>query len=307
MIFAVGASKRSGSPYNRAMDALSAPLLPSRSPVSDPAIVDVDAFARRRLPPEALRALAYMSDTESHTIVYLRELLSTRAIDDPEMATFFACWFYEETAHGRALERVLAANGAVPASRPRSARSWRVRLEEYSVAALSAAWPPFIAVHMTWGAINELTALTAYRRLARVADHPALTSLLGHIARDEARHFAFYYGHAERHLAASATTRRVVRELIRRFWAPVGYGVQPLEELRALAAYLFSDADGRAAVAVIDRTMQRLPGFGELELMRSWLDRHAAVESPRIAARHVARPDARFTDRAPGSTVTPTG
>jgi hypothetical protein len=259
------------------MEPLPLPVLPSRSPVTDPAIVDVDAFARAPLPPDALRALTYMSDIESHTIVYLRELLATRAIDDPEMAAFFACWFYEETAHGRALARVLTANGHPPAARPRSPRTWRVRLEEFSVAALSAAWPPFIAVHMTWGAINELTALTAYRRLARVAGHDALTMLLGHIARDEARHFAFYYGHAERHLAASATTRRVVRGLIRRFWAPVGYGVQPNAELRALADYLFSGSEGRAASALIDRTMRRLPGFADVDLLGAWLDRHVAT------------------------------
>jgi hypothetical protein len=270
----MGASNRPGSPYNRAMEPLSTAVLPSQSPVTDPAIVDVDAFARQPLPADAVRTLTYMSDIESHTVVYLRELLSTRAIDDPEMAAFFACWFYEETAHGLALARALTASGHPPAARPRSPRSWRVRLEEFSVAALSTAWPPFIAVHMTWGAINELTALTAYRRLARVADHAALATLLGHIVRDESRHFAFYFAQAERHLAASATTRRIVRALIRRFWAPVGSGVQPAAEVRAMGDYLFSGADGRAAAALIDRTMQRLPGLAGVELVGAWLDRH---------------------------------
>ena len=50
-----------------------------------------------------------MQDIETHTIVYLRTILATRAIDDPEVATFLACWFYEETFHGRALARFLAA------------------------------------------------------------------------------------------------------------------------------------------------------------------------------------------------------
>ena len=49
-----------------------------------------------------------MQDIESHTIVYLRTLLSTRAMDDPEVATFLACWFYEETFHGRALAAVMS-------------------------------------------------------------------------------------------------------------------------------------------------------------------------------------------------------
>src|ERR1700752_770121 len=60
---------------------------------------------------ETIRTLRYMQDIESHTIVYLRSLLATRAIDDPDVARFLACWVYEETFHGLALERFLAAAG----------------------------------------------------------------------------------------------------------------------------------------------------------------------------------------------------
>ena len=78
--------------------------------------VDLDAIAwdevpRHPLPPEAVRTLRYMQDIESHTIIYLRALLATRAVDDPEVATFLACWLYEETFHGIALRRFLEAAG----------------------------------------------------------------------------------------------------------------------------------------------------------------------------------------------------
>ncbi|HJQ85486.1 MAG TPA: ferritin-like domain-containing protein, partial [Candidatus Binatia bacterium] len=66
-----------------------------------------DDVPRHPLSAETLRVLHYMQDIESHTIIYLRTLLSTRAIDDPDVAIFFACWFYEETFHGRALARFL--------------------------------------------------------------------------------------------------------------------------------------------------------------------------------------------------------
>ena len=108
-----------------------------------------------------------MQDIETHTIIYLRELLSTRAVDDPEIAGFFATWFYEETAHGRALARFLAAAGQPVAPRPRTARGLGERIEALGIACIAAAWREFPAVHMTWGAINELTTLTAYRRLAQ--------------------------------------------------------------------------------------------------------------------------------------------
>jgi len=246
----------------------------SRSAVTDPRIVDAAAFARQPLPIAAVQTLTYMADIESHTIVYLRELLATRAVEDTEIAAFFACWFYEETAHGRALAAVLDASGHPLRPSPRRARTWRARLEHMGIAALSAVWPGFVAVHMTWGAINELTTLTAYRRLAALADHPALATLLGHIARDESRHFAFYFAQAERCLTASATTRRVVRALINRFWAPVGHGVRPDDEVRALASHLFGGADGRAAAGLVDRTIRRLPGFADAPLLEAWLDRH---------------------------------
>ena len=65
-----------------------------------------------------------MQDIESHTIVYERELPKTRAIDDPEVATFLACWLYEETFHGRALRRFLDAAGHPP---PRASARGRER------------------------------------------------------------------------------------------------------------------------------------------------------------------------------------
>src|SRR5213593_3980161 len=83
----------------------------SRSRALDLRGIAWEDVPRHPLPPEAVRTLRYMQDIESHTIVYLRTLLSTRALDDAEIATFLACWFYEETFHGRALARFLEAAG----------------------------------------------------------------------------------------------------------------------------------------------------------------------------------------------------
>jgi len=225
---------------------------------------------------ETIRTLRYMQDIESHTIVYLRSLLATRAIDDPDVARFLACWVYEESFHGLALERFLAAAGHPVGPRPtphghESPAQW---LEARATALLSRMWPDFCAVHMTWGAINELTTLTGYRRLAALAGHPVLSELLERITRDESRHFFFYYRQAERRLARPAVAR-VARLLVDRFWAPVGSGVQPPGELRFMAGYLFSGARGRAAARKADDTIRRLPGFATVGLLESWLDRFA--------------------------------
>src|SRR5437870_11188263 len=132
----------------------------ARSRAIDLAEIDWDAVPRHPVAPEIIRTLRYMQDIESHTIVYTRSLLATRAIADPEVATFLACWLYEETFHGLALARFLDAAGHPVGPRARGKEPLSKRLEATATAIVSRAWPDFCAVHMTWGAINELTTLT---------------------------------------------------------------------------------------------------------------------------------------------------
>ncbi len=244
----------------------------SRSRAIDLKSIAWDHVPRHPLPQEAIRTLRYMQDIESHTIMYLRTLLDTRVIDDPEVATFLACWLYEETFHGIALARFVQSAGHVVEPRPRSQRTIGQALEARLTAWLARVWPDFVAVHMTWGAINELTTLTGYRRLAAVVDHPVLHDLLDRIVLDESRHFFFYFKQAERRLQ-NRSTARIARVLIERFWAPVGSGVQPAEETRFLADYLFTGCDGRVAARRVDATIGDLPGFAGIPLLEAWIDR----------------------------------
>src|SRR5262245_9935103 len=242
-----------------------------------------DELQRVPLRPDAVRTLRYMQDIESHTIVYVRQLLGTRAIDDPDVSAFLACWFYEETFHGRALARLLTLAGQPLVERRRSSQSLLGRLQERAMGTVARAWPDFVAVHMVWGAINENTTLTGYQRLAELEPHPVLVDLLGRIVRDESRHFSFYYHHAERRLAGSSA-RRVARFLVDHFWAPVGSGVQPDTEVRFLAGFLFDGPAGRDAARKIDATIRRLPGFGDVSLVEAWLERW--VYAPRRSPGH---------------------
>jgi hypothetical protein len=242
--------------------------------------LDLDAIAwgdvaKYPVPPAAIRTLTYMQDIESHTIIYLRALLATRAIDDPEVSTFLACWLHEETFHGLALARFLEAAGhPVPGrARPRGQEPWTKRLEGAATAILSRAWPDFCAVHMTWGAINELTTLTGYLRLKTVAEHPVLDDLLERIMRDESRHFFFYYRQAETRLRRPGAAW-IARLLVDHFWAPVGSGVGSDADLVFLARYLFAGDEGRAAARKVDDTIRKLPGFERAPLLEAWMDRH---------------------------------
>jgi hypothetical protein len=139
---------------------------------------------------------------------------------------------------------------------------------------VSKAWPDFCAVHMTWGAINELTTLTGYHRLKTLAGHPVLAELLEQIMRDESRHFFFYYRQADTRLRRPGAAR-VARVLVDRFWAPVGSGVGLPDEMRFMARYLFAGDEGRQAARKVDDTIRKLPGFAGAQLLEAWMDRQA--------------------------------
>jgi hypothetical protein len=132
----------------------------------------------------------------------------------------------------------------------------------------------FLALHMTWGAINELTTLTGYHALIRRSDHPVLHQMLKRVIQDERRHFAFYRAQGKARLGrAPRRTRRVVRWVFERFWTPVGAGVKSQEEIDALALYLFGyDERGREMLREIDRTVSDIPGLEGLTLLEDSLD-----------------------------------
>src|SRR5262249_28858421 len=178
-------SARPSPPVGRVMAAIDIDSYSGYSRALDLRGIAWDDVPRHPLSAEARQTLRYMQDIETHTIVYLRTLLATRAMDDPEVATFLACWFYEETFHGRALARFLAAAGEPVVARTRSRMTVPQWAEARATAVVARLWRDFVGVHMTWGAINELTTLVGYQRLAARAGHPVLSELLARVVRDE--------------------------------------------------------------------------------------------------------------------------
>jgi hypothetical protein len=253
--------------------------------------IDFQAFRRHPLDPGTLRCLRYMHDVEGHTACYLRDLLATRAHRDPQVTAFLACWCYEEHWHGEAIADVLRAHDEpagrdrLEATRRRMPRRDALKPVAFTIA--SALTPHIVAVHMTWGAVNEWTTQAGYGRLAANAKHPVLSELLRRIMRQEGRHIDFYALGARQRLAASATARRLTRFALRRYWAPVGTGVMPDPEVKFLANHLFGDAAGVAAAQRIDRAVGRLPGLEGLHLVETAID-DLASEARDIAAGAIA-------------------
>jgi hypothetical protein len=240
--------------------------------------IDYAAFRRDPLPDDVLRCVRYMHDVESHTSCYLRNLLNTRAHHDPAITEFMTMWAFEEQWHGEALGRVLAAHGeAAGAARiepMRSAMGWRSSVAPLGWMAFSAMTRHFVAIHMTFGVVNEWTTQGGYSRLLSRADHPVLTDLLRRIMRQEGRHIDYYRSEATDRLAASPGARRVVRGALRHLWSPVGSKVMPRAETRHLVTTLFDGDDGAAVAARIDRRIDALPGLAGLDLMRGVLRDH---------------------------------
>lgn len=229
------------------------------------------AFADRPLDPSTLRCLRYMHDVESHTVCYLRDVLVTKAHADPILTEFLTAWNYEEHWHGEALGRVLEAHGeAAGANRVadiRAAKGRSDRLRPVAFIVGSAVLPDINALQMAWGAINEWTTQAGYARLAAKADHAVLSELLGRIMRQEARHIDFYNRQAKLRLTASRGAQRVTRFALKHLWSPVGTGVRPAAEVNFVIEHLFDGPTGAAALARIDRRLDRLPGLGGLHLL----------------------------------------
>jgi len=254
--------------------------------------IDWDAIPDHPLSAGDVMCLHYMMDIETHTVIYLRDLLATRVTADPQITAFLSCWVYEELWHGEAFSDFLRAYGIeVPAepklpdgstpmpTRRNRWRDLRVRLGVGNGLGLlptmagSMATRDFAAIHMMWGAVNELTTLTGYHALIRRSRHPELHKLLRRVIRDERRHFAFYRAQAKARMQRSRTARNMVRWTLRHLWTPVGAGVKTEEEVDALALYLFGDSrEGRDQIREIDQTIAGVPGLEGMHLLEDYLD-----------------------------------
>ena len=242
--------------------------------------IDFGAFVEDPLDPSALRCVRYMHDVEYHTVCYLRDLLVTRSHRDPDITAFLTMWNFEEYWHGEALGRVLAAHGetAGPPRIEAVRRLHRVRdrlapfLHGLGSGVIGEA---YIAIHMTWGAINEWTAQAGYARLAARANHPTLSELLKRIMRQEGRHVDFYATQAATRLQ-DRRAQRVTRTLLSRYWRPVGSDLMPRSEVAFMVDHLFGGDDGRAMIERIDRRVARLPGLDGLHLLEEAAAAYAA-------------------------------
>ena len=251
--------------------------LSKRVDISD---LDLTQAAKYPLTDEEIHALTYMCDIESHTVVYLKAILNTCAIEDPQTTAFLSCWAYEEFFHGHTIRQFLDAVGA-PVSQTRmqevqEATSTKEWLKEMGASILCRFSPHFHAAYLTYGAISELSTLEGYGVLARRTKNPILAEIVKRLAKDERRHFSFYYNKA-RLLLNPRNAQRLTSFIIRNFWLPVGGGVKPEGEVEWILSFILGDPEGEMIARRIDTTIAKLPGL-------EWFERLSASRDEALRA-----------------------
>jgi hypothetical protein len=132
----------------------------------------------------------------------------------------------------------------------------------------------FHGAYLTYGAISELSTLEGYGVLASRTQNPVLAEILRRLAKDERRHFSFYYNKAKLELQ-ERNAQRLTTFIIKHFWLPVGGGVKPDEEVTWILNYILQGPEGEKVARRIDETIAKLPGL-------EWFDRLSASRAARL-------------------------
>ncbi len=245
-------------------------------------IEDLDwALARRvGLTAREIENLRFFADIESQTVYYFLEVAKLQVARDPELLTFLTMWNYEEYFHSHAITRLMQECG-VPMEPPQD-RSTRVRanarlkakLEDFAQTLMAKLVPKrFVALWMFWGALQECLTTQAYEEVIRTTQNPVLAEMFRRIAKQERRHFAYYFGQARLRLVDNPRNQKFCRYIVRKFYSPVGSGVKTEAASAAMVAGLFPGDRIFEVMQYIERRMAQLPGMTGLDACTKWAAR----------------------------------
>jgi len=240
---------------------MGAPLDPSRYDWSDARPGD--------LRDEEIFQLTYAAQVEWGTE---GTFASLDISNDPVVRRFLRVWLEQEVVHARLLARFLRGFGApvAPVHQERKHRWGAARGRFLNQLARRGIGDDFFAVHMSWGAINELTTLRFYSVLRSTTRSALLRALLRDVIAQEAMHYSFYRNVAIRRLTGNPRGQRIARWAIEHLWSPVGMGLRNRPDVDRLMLGLFGDRPEQ--VAQMDSQINRIPGLAGLDLIRGTVE-----------------------------------
>lgn len=235
----------------------------------DPSRYDWSAARTDTLTDEEVFQLTYAAQVEWGTEGTFASLNISR---DPIVRRFLRVWLDQEVAHANLLARVLAARGVAvdPIHRAPKHRRGAARGKLLNQVARLGVGDDFFAVHMSWGAINELTTIRFYGVLRAKTSSELLRAVLRDMMAQEALHYSFYRNLAIRRLADNPRGQRIVRWALQHLWSPVGVGLRTRADVDRLMHGLFADRPDQ--VAQMDGQINRIPGLADLDLVRRTIE-----------------------------------
>jgi hypothetical protein len=245
--------------------------------------LDWDKAAAFGLTQDEVTILKYIADVEGQTPYYMKEVLSTKVAEDPAAMTFLTIWNYEEFFHSHAVMKFLGACGVdMNAERQvevRTSAQFAAKAEAAFQWVLARVMPDtFNALYLSWAASQEYLTRLAYEEVASSTKNPVLRTLCLRIAKQERRHFAWYYNCAKEELAKSKWSQKVVRFIFKSFWSPVGVGVKSKEQALELVSSLFPGHRLSAAMDSVDNMITKLPGLDGLTFAQEYAE--SLVDAP---------------------------
>ncbi len=229
------------------------------------------------LTPSEIENLKFFADIESQTVYYFLEVAPLKVARDPEILTFLTMWNYEEYFHSHAITKLLTECGVDTESASDRATALRSRarvkakVEDFFQRALAKLFPQsFVALWMFWGALQECLTMQAYEEIIRTTKNPVLVELFKRIAKQERRHFAYYFNSARERLENDPFAQKFVRTIVKAFYAPVGSGLKTPAESAAQVARMFPGDRIVDVMAYIERRMAQLPGMQDLGVCTKW-------------------------------------
>jgi rubrerythrin len=239
--------------------------------------LDWDLARKHGLTDREVENLKFFADVESQTVYYFLEVAKLQVVRDPELLTFLTMWNYEEYFHSHAITRLMQEcgvkieNATERSTKVRAGARFKAKLEDFLQTMMARTMPKrFVALWMFWGALQECLTMQAYEEVIRTTQNPVLAEMFRRIAKQERRHFAYYFGQARDRLTDNKRAQRFCRFIAKHFYSPVGSGVKSEAEAAALVARLFPGKRIFDVMSYIERRMAQLPGMQGLDACTRW-------------------------------------